>query len=170
MLRDTDASVVSVAGSPWLCLTNRLRCGVQKADRRNPERLAEARALTAISLQVRQSLWGSCKFGSLEHYGANMRGRHTMVWKNFVNRLAITPRRRGLATALVYGLSLAVRFTSAAGEEVEIPARSVQRTHPAISIMTKGAQLPYQDWAPNSAHPIVFRHDWPLSSGSCRSM
>jgi hypothetical protein len=92
-----------------------------------------------------------------------------MIWKNFVNRLVITSRRRGLATAVVYGLSLAVRFTSAIGEEVEIPAPSVQSTHPPISIMTRGdAQLPYQDWALNSAQPIVFRHGWPPSSANCR--
>ena len=54
-----------------------------------------------------------------------------MIWKNFVSRLAITSRRRGLATAIVYGLSLAVRFTSATGEEVEIPPQSAQRRTPA---------------------------------------
>ena len=70
-----------------------------------------------------------------------------MTWKTFVSRLAITSRRRGLATAVIYGLSLAVRFTSAAGEEVEIPAQSVQRTHPVTSIMTRDhASLPYQHW------------------------
>jgi hypothetical protein len=93
-----------------------------------------------------------------------------MIWKNFVNRLAITSRRKGVATALVYGLSLAVRFTSATGEEVEIPAQSVQRAHPVISIMTRdSAQLPYQNWGTNSAQPIVLRHGWPLNSGGCRS-
>ena len=44
-----------------------------------------------------------------------------MIGKNFVSRLAITSKRRGLATAVVYGLSLAVRFTSATGEELEVP-------------------------------------------------
>ena len=82
-----------------------------------------------------------------------------MVWRNFVNRLAITSKRRGLATAVVYGLSLAVRFTSAAGEEVEIPPSSVQGTMSAISVMAGArAQLPYQD----STQPIVFRSGWPL--------
>jgi hypothetical protein len=82
-----------------------------------------------------------------------------MIWKTFVSRLAITSRRRCLATAVIYGLSLAVRFTSAAGEEVEIsPA---QRVHPMISIMATNAErLPYQDWGTKSAQPIVFRHDW----------
>ena len=40
-----------------------------------------------------------------------------MVWKTFVGPLAMTSRRRGLATAVIYGLSLTVRFTSATGEE-----------------------------------------------------
>ncbi len=59
-----------------------------------------------------------------------------MIWKNFVSLIAITSRRRAVATAIVYGLSLAVRFTSATGEEVEIPAQSVQRTNPVMSILT----------------------------------
>jgi hypothetical protein len=88
----------------------------------------------------------------------------TMIWKNFVKPLAITSRRRVVASAVIYGLSLAVRFTSAAGEEVEIPAQSPQRVHPMISIMTgNGAPLPYQDWGTKSAQPIVFRHGWPGS-------
>jgi hypothetical protein len=45
-----------------------------------------------------------------------------MIGKNFVSWLAITSRRRGLATAVVYGLSLAVRVTSAAGEVGGNPA------------------------------------------------
>jgi len=69
-----------------------------------------------------------------------------MVWRNFLRR-AITSRHRGLATATVYGLSLAVRLTSAAGEEAELPAQYVQRTMPVISIMTKaGTRAPYEDW------------------------
>ena len=96
-----------------------------------------------------------------------------MIWKNFVSLIAITSRRRAVATAIVYGLSLAVRFTSATGEEMEIPAQSVQRTNPVMSILTKdGVQLPYADWGPNAAQPIFFRHRWPLrvsSMSSCSS-
>ena len=92
-----------------------------------------------------------------------------MIWNSFVKRLAITSRRRGLATAVVYGLSLAVRFTSATGEEVEIPPQSAQRAHPIISIMAKDDAF-YRDWAPKSARPIVFRHGWPPNSASCRGM
>ena len=96
-----------------------------------------------------------------------------MIWKNCVALLAIAPRRRVVAPAIVYGLSLAVRFTSATGEEVEIPAQSMQKINPAISIMTRnGAQLPYADWGPNAAQPVFIRHGWsqPVSSiPSCRS-
>ena len=82
-----------------------------------------------------------------------------MTSNNFVSLLAIAPRRRLVATAIVYGLSLAVRFTSATGEEVEIPPQSMQRTDPVMSIMTgDGGQLAYADWSPNTARPIFFRH------------
>ena len=88
-----------------------------------------------------------------------------MIGKNFVSRLATTSPRRGLVTAVVYGLSLAVRFTSAAGEEVEIPPPSAQRAHPLVSIMTRdSSRIPYQDWDRKSAQPIVFRHGWPPGS------
>ena len=90
-----------------------------------------------------------------------------MIWKNFVTPLAITSRRRVVASAVMYGLSLSVRFTSAAGEEVEIPAQSPQGAHPMISIMTRNdTQLPYQDWGSKSAQPIVFRHGWSPSSAT----
>jgi hypothetical protein len=84
-----------------------------------------------------------------------------MIWKDFVSRLTIISRRRGLATAVVYGLSLSVRFTSAAGEEVEIPPQSAQRTYPLVSIMTRdGSGLPYHDWGSKAAQPVVFRNGW----------
>jgi hypothetical protein len=88
-----------------------------------------------------------------------------MMIGNFVSRVAITSTRRGLATAVVYGLSLAVRFTSAAGEEVEIPPQSAQRAHPLISIMTRdSSHLPYEDWSRKSVQPVVFRQGWPSGS------
>lgn len=93
-----------------------------------------------------------------------------MLWKNFVDRLVITSRRKRFATALVYGLSLGIRFTSAAGEEVEIPAQSAHRTNPGISIMSKvGAQLPYQDWGPNPASPVAFNRGWASPFRGCRA-
>jgi hypothetical protein len=92
-----------------------------------------------------------------------------MISKNFVSILAIRARRKVVTTALVYGLSLAIRFTSATGEEVEIPVHSVQRTD-VMSIMTKdAAQLPYADWGPNAAQPIFFRHGSTLRASSMPS-
>jgi hypothetical protein len=85
-----------------------------------------------------------------------------MTWKNFVSPLAITARRRVLATALVYGLSLTVRFTSGAGEETEIPPQAVQRSNLMTSIMINdGGQLFYKDW------PIAFLRGWSLGSRGC---
>ena len=93
-----------------------------------------------------------------------------MIWNTFIDRFAVTSRRRGLAAATIYGLSLAVRFTSATGEEVEIPPQSMQRTHPLISIMTRDrTALPYQEWAPGSVQPIVLRQGWPTSPTSTTS-
>ena len=91
-----------------------------------------------------------------------------MTSKTFVTVLAIARRRRLVATTIVYGLSLAIRFTSATGEEVEIPAQSAHRTNPVMSIMTRDrAQLPYADWGgPNAAEPILFRRHWPLRASS----
>ena len=86
-----------------------------------------------------------------------------MTSNHFVGLFAIAPRRRIVATAIVYGLSLAVRFTSATGEQVETPAQSVQTTNPGMSIITgDGGRLPYADWGPNAAQPISFRHAGPL--------
>jgi hypothetical protein len=76
--------------------------------------------------------------------------------RNFVNSLAIAPRGRLVATAIVYGLSLAIRFTSATGEEVEISAQSLQGINPVMS-NTGGddAQLPHADRGTNSAQSLV---------------
>ena len=88
-----------------------------------------------------------------------------MTWKNFISRRVIASRRRGLATATLYGLSLAVRFTSATGEEVEIPAHAMHPTYPLVSIMNRDASgLPYQDWGPRAAQSVVFRQGWPQNS------
>jgi hypothetical protein len=82
-----------------------------------------------------------------------------MTWKNFVGPLAITSRRRVLATALVYGLSLAVRFTSATGEETEIPPQAVQRSNLMTSIMINDGGRLFYDW------PI--ERGWSLGSRGC---
>ncbi|WP_027574591.1 hypothetical protein [Bradyrhizobium sp. WSM1743] len=88
-----------------------------------------------------------------------------MIGKDFVHRLATTSSRKGLATAVVYGLSLTVRFTSAAGEEADILPQSVQHAHSVISVATGDSfRLPYQDWGRKPAPSIVIRQGWPQNS------
>lgn len=75
-----------------------------------------------------------------------------MTSKTFVSFSAIVPRRRLVAGTIVYGLSLAVRFTSATGEEVEIPPQSMHRTTPVMSVMlSDDTRLPYADWSGSNA-------------------
>ena len=76
-----------------------------------------------------------------------------MIWKSIVRARASAPRRRMVATALVYGLSLAVRFTSAAGEETEVPPPAAQGIYPMTSItINDGGRTFYRDW-PRPAQP-----------------
>jgi len=94
-----------------------------------------------------------------------------MTSKTFVSYFLIPPRRRIAATTIMYGLSLAIRFASATGEEVEIPLQSLQRTTPALSIMANDdAHLPYAGWGgPNAIEPVFFRRRWAASMSSCPS-
>jgi hypothetical protein len=94
-----------------------------------------------------------------------------MTSKTFVSLFSIAPRRRLIASTIVYGLSLAVRFTSATGEEVEIPTQSLQRINSGMTFMANDdAQLPYVNWGgPNAAEPILFRRRWPLRAASMQS-
>ncbi|MCG2626562.1 hypothetical protein L6654_07985 [Bradyrhizobium sp. WYCCWR 13023] len=95
-----------------------------------------------------------------------------MASRTLISLLAFVPRRRIAATTILYGLSLAVRFTSATGEQMEIPAQSMQRAIPVMSIMTTDDARPYADWLPNAAQPVMFRNRWlPLKSSmsSCAS-
>jgi hypothetical protein len=84
-----------------------------------------------------------------------------MAWKNF----AIAPRRRAVATALVYGLSLTVRFTSTMGEEA--PAQAAQGITPLSSIMLNDRF--YNSSSPKPALPISFQRGWPLGPRICRA-
>ncbi|MEH2627983.1 hypothetical protein V1292_006038 [Bradyrhizobium sp. AZCC 1719] len=93
-----------------------------------------------------------------------------MTWKKFVIPLAIAPRRRAVATALIYGLSLAVRFTSAAGEETEVPAPAARSANPMASFMINdGAQLLHRNWPPKPVLPIGLNRGWPLGPRSCHA-
>lgn len=85
-----------------------------------------------------------------------------MVWKHFTGPRAITSRRRVVASAVMYGLSLTVRFTSATGEEIEISPQAVQSANP-VSIMF------YKDWPTKPAPPIGFARDRLLGSRGCQA-
>jgi hypothetical protein len=78
-----------------------------------------------------------------------------MTW----SLLAIAPRRRVVAAALMYGLSLSVRFTSAAGEEVEIPAHAI--------LANDGAQILRLTLPSESAQPIALYRRWPAGLSGC---
>jgi hypothetical protein len=92
-----------------------------------------------------------------------------MAWKN-VSPFAIAPRRRVVATALMYGLSLTVRFTSAAGDETEIPAQAAQSASPMTSVMMNDSAKIFKDWSSKSARSIVFHRNSPKScSAMCES-
>jgi hypothetical protein len=85
-----------------------------------------------------------------------------MAWKHCIALLDIVPRRRIIATALVYGLSLSVRFTSATGEEVEIP------TPATTSIVTRdGAPLLPDGWSFRSRDPIALQFGRSMASRGC---
>jgi len=78
-----------------------------------------------------------------------------MIWRNLASPLAIAPRRRVVAAALMYGLSLTVRFTSATGEETEVQAQAAES--PMTSIMIKdGAQGFRRNWNFSFVEPIAF--------------
>ena len=88
-----------------------------------------------------------------------------MTWNNSVSRRVNTSRRKVLATALMYAISVSLRSTSVAGKETKVSTLGAQRTDPMTYVTTKdAAQIFYKDWGPKTAQPIVFHHGWPLSS------
>jgi hypothetical protein len=85
-----------------------------------------------------------------------------MAWKHFVGPRAITSRRRVVASAVMYGLSLTVRFTSSAGDETETRPQVAQRTDPASIIF-------YKDWPVKPAPPIGFHSGRLPGSRGCQT-
>lgn len=79
-----------------------------------------------------------------------------MDWKP----LAIAPRRKAVATALMYGLSLTVRFTSPTAEEAQ--AQTAQNANPATSILLD------HGWPGKPAAPAALR-GWPFGPRSCHA-
>lgn len=79
-----------------------------------------------------------------------------MNWK----RLAIAPRRKAISTALIYGLSLTVRFTSPTAEEAG--HQVAQSANLATSILID------RSWPSKPTLPVALR-GWPLGPRSCRA-
>lgn len=77
-----------------------------------------------------------------------------MDWKH----LAIAPRRRAITTALLYGLSLSVRFTQPTAEEA--PHQAAQIADPVTSILIN------QGWPGKPMVPAALR-GWTLGPKSC---
>ena len=76
-----------------------------------------------------------------------------MDWKH----LAIAPRRKAVASALLYGLSLTVRFTQPTADEA--PAQAAKNVYPATSILIN------QGWPGKPMVPAALR-GWPLGARS----
>jgi hypothetical protein len=90
-----------------------------------------------------------------------------MAWKDFGSSLAITRRRRVVATALMYGLTLTVRFTSATSEDAD--AQAFQSANPMTSVMiSDAAQALSRDWLPGATQPISFQRGSLLGPRGCR--
>ena len=86
--------------------------------------------------------------------------------RNNLGRLAVRTRRRVVTSSIVYGLSLAVRFTSATGEEIEVPPHATHRGHPMLSIMINdGGQVPDKGLFARAAQPLAFHRGWPAATG-----
>jgi hypothetical protein len=92
-----------------------------------------------------------------------------MPWMNFINPLAIATRRRAVTTALVYGLSLSVRFTSATGEQVEISLPGQGANPTTLILASDGARASYSHWSLKSLQPIAFQYGWTVPSSSMPS-
>lgn len=88
-----------------------------------------------------------------------------MAWNNSIRLLVTRWQRTVITKALMYAISATLHFTSATGDEANIPTYSMQRINVMTSITTQdGVKIFYKDWGPKSGQPIVFHHGWPLSS------
>lgn len=78
-----------------------------------------------------------------------------MIWKNPA-LLGRTWRRNAVTSAVLYGLSLSIRFTSAAGEEIEVPVQAVERSQAMFSIiMNDGEHASEKNWSGRTAVPLA---------------
>ncbi len=91
-----------------------------------------------------------------------------MISANFVSQIATGTRRRVIASALVYGLSLAVRFTSATGEQVEIPPQILYGSPMTTIMISDGAQFILRTGPSAPAQPGGIRR-WLSNLRGCSS-
>ncbi|UGY20046.1 hypothetical protein [Bradyrhizobium septentrionale] len=93
-----------------------------------------------------------------------------MAWKDFGSSLAITRRRRAVATALMYGLTLTVRFTTATGDDADATAQAAHGVDPMTSVMiNNAAQAVTRDLLPGAAQPISFHRGSLPGARGCRA-
>ncbi len=87
-----------------------------------------------------------------------------MTWRKYLTLPAIVPPRRAIASAVVYGLSLGIRFTSATGEQVEVHSLA---TAPIMT--TDDAPLSYNGLPLRPTQPIALRLAQPMLAGRCHA-
>lgn len=91
-----------------------------------------------------------------------------MTWSKIVGPIAITSSQRNVASAVIYGLSLTVRFTSATGEEADSRLMLAQSNDAGLSTMQKdGAPIP--SWPAIPSRSIVCQRGQTCNLKSCRA-
>jgi len=173
MLRDTDASVVSVsvalgvASQTAVAAAFRRLTGETPGNWRRHTRNSNRSTSRSIALGQRHT-WSARPH--LQQASQQVEGQ-MMVWKTFVSQTLIASRSRVVATTFMYALSATVRFTTATGNETKILAQSVHRTNPMIFIMTRdGLPIFCNDRGPKSAQPIVFQSPGGFRTACARPM
>ena len=84
-----------------------------------------------------------------------------MIWKDSAP-LGRMWRRKAVTSAVLYGLSLSIRFTSAAGEEIEVPVQAVERSRAMLSIMMNdGRHISEKEGSERAAVPLASRRGSP---------
>jgi hypothetical protein len=73
-----------------------------------------------------------------------------MAWKILGDPFAILSRRRVVASALIYGLTLTIRLTTSAGQDTPPPVSSVHKGSAPFSIMVKDRAYRFRDRPPIS--------------------
>ena len=92
-----------------------------------------------------------------------------MARKIFNGRLAVTSRRKVIASSLIYGLSLSVRLTSPTADDTDGTAQAAHGNGALLSIMINNGMRTFRDRPLQPSPPFAFQRGWPLMSRSCRA-